>query len=235
MDPDEIRVTFLAQSVEFATAYAAVGRYDDYVAKADAALAGLTPTQDNLEVRFYGLLIFMTASQVAADFERAERHQAIADHAEDASKAAQLHAFAVTYEIQLARARNDPARVAEKLQQALLLLEELENNGSSGTDLPGYRHELAHHLTQAGQRDLALRLLDANLSTGGHFGNGYAWLMHAAAVWQVTRDRPRALGLLRDARAHDGRDLIGEFQALAGFREVKDDPEFLLAISRSAT
>jgi tetratricopeptide (TPR) repeat protein len=236
MDPDEIRVTFLAQSVEFATAYAAVGRYDDYVAKADAALAGLTPTQDNLEVRFYGLLIFMTASQVAADFERAERHlqamQAIADHAEDASKAAQLHAFAVTYEIQLARARNDPARVAEKLQQALLLLEELEKNGSS--DLPGYRHELAHHLTQVGRHDLALPLLDANLS-GGHLGNGYAWLMHAAAVWQVTRDRPRALGLLRDARAHDDRDLIGEFQALAGFREVKDDPEFLLAISRSAT
>ena len=54
MGPDEIRVTFLAQSVEFATAYAAVGRYADYVAKADAALAGLTPTQDNLEVRFYG-------------------------------------------------------------------------------------------------------------------------------------------------------------------------------------
>ena len=42
MGPDEIRVTFLAQSVEFATTYAAVGRYADYVAKADAALAGLS-------------------------------------------------------------------------------------------------------------------------------------------------------------------------------------------------
>jgi hypothetical protein len=191
-----------------------------------------------LEVRFYGLLIFMTASQVAGDFERAERHllamYAIADQAVDASKAAQLHAFAVTYEIQLARGRNDPARVAETLQQALLLLDELERNGSSGTDLREYRHDLAHHLTQVGQHDLALPLLDANLSTGGHVGNGYAWLMHAAAVWQVTRDRPRALGLLRDARAHDGRDLVGEFQALAGFRDVKDDPEFLRAISRSA-
>jgi hypothetical protein len=78
MGPDEIRVTFLAQSVEFATAYAAVGRYDDVVAKADAALAGLTPTQDNLEVRFYGLLTFMTASQVAGDFERAERQHDLA-------------------------------------------------------------------------------------------------------------------------------------------------------------
>jgi hypothetical protein len=115
-----------------------------------------------------------------------------------------------------------------------LLLQELAKNGSSGTDLHGYRHHLAHHLTQVGQHDLALPLLDANLSTGGHSGNGYAWLMHAAAVWQVTRDRPRALGLLRDARARDGRDLAGDFQALAAFRDVKDDPEFLQAISRSA-
>jgi len=238
MGPDEIRVTFLAQSVEFATAYAAVGRYADYVAKADAALAGLTPTQANLEVRFYGLLIFMTACQVAGDFERAERHllamDAIAGQAENASKAAQLHAFVVTYEVQLARARNDPVRVAGKLQQALLRLEELEKNGSPGTDLRWYRHELAHHLTQVGHYDLALPLLDANLSTGGHSGNGYAWMMHAAAVWEVTRDRSRALGLLRDARAHDGRDLVGEFQRFAAFRDVKDDPEFLQAIARSA-
>ena len=98
--PDELRVDFLGQSVQFATAYAAIGRYDDFVAKADAALAGLTSTNDNLEVRFYGLLIFMTASQLAGDFERAERRigemHAIADQAENASKAALLHAQAVT-------------------------------------------------------------------------------------------------------------------------------------------
>jgi hypothetical protein len=49
--------------------------------------------QDNLEVRFYGLLIFMTASQVAGDFERGERNllamHVIADQAEIASKAAE--------------------------------------------------------------------------------------------------------------------------------------------------
>ena len=57
--------------------------------------------------------------------------------------------------------------------------------------MAGYRHTPAHHLTQVGQHDLALPLLAANLSIGGHSGNGYVWLMHAAAVWQVTRDRPR--------------------------------------------
>jgi hypothetical protein len=238
LGPDELRVDFLGQSVQFATAYAAIGRYDDFVAKADAALAGLTPTNDNLEVRFYGLLIFMTASQLARDFERAERRigemHAIADQAKNASKAAQLHAQAVTYEIQLARARNDTARVAAKLQQALSLLEELERKGSSGSDLSGYRFELAHHLTQSGRHDLALPLLEANRAAGdgGHGDHGYPWLMHAAAVWKVTSDRPRTLALLREARDHDPRDLTNEFRTSA-FEDVQDDPEFLQAISRS--
>jgi hypothetical protein len=48
MGPDEIRVDFLGRSVQFATAYAAIGRYEDFVAKADAALAALAPTATNL-------------------------------------------------------------------------------------------------------------------------------------------------------------------------------------------
>src|SRR5947207_3218786 len=90
------------------------------MAKADAALAALTPTATNLKLRFFGFLVFMTASQLAGYFERAELRilamHAIADQAQDPAKGAGLHALAVTYEIQLARARNDMARVAEKLQ-----------------------------------------------------------------------------------------------------------------------
>ena len=66
-----------------------------------------------------------------------------------------------------------------------------------------------------------------------HGDHGYAWLMHAAAVWQVSRDRPRTLALLREARDHDPRDLTNEFRTPA-FQDVQDDPEFLQAISRSS-
>ena len=66
-------------------------------------------------------------------------------------------------------------------------------NGSSEIDLRGFRFELAHHLIGTGRHDVALPLLDANLATGAHFNHGYGWLMYAAAVWRVTRDRPRAL------------------------------------------
>ena len=73
LGPDEIRLMFLGQSVEFATAYGATGRYSDFVAKADAALTGLKPTEDNLELRFYTVRIFLDASQVAGDFVRADQ------------------------------------------------------------------------------------------------------------------------------------------------------------------
>src|SRR5262245_24205236 len=238
MGPDEIRVEFLSQSVEFATSYGAVGRYDEYVSKFDAALARLSPTKDNAELRFYSVRIYAVAAQIAGDFARAERivraMHAIADEAQDTAKVAELHATALMAEVQLARAQNDNARRAETLQRGVSLLEELEKEGSSGSDwVRGYRHELAHHLIPAGRHDVALPLLDAILATGDHFGGGYGWLMHAAAVWQVSRDRPRTLGLLRDARDHDGRDLVGEFRGIAGFGGVRDDPEFLEAISRS--
>jgi len=238
LGPDEIRLEFLSQSVQFATAYGAVGRYADYVAKFDDALARLTPTNQNVELRVDAVGISLDASHIAGDFERAERclslMHAIADEEPDADSAAQLHGRILTWEIELARARNDAARITAKLQEALSLLERLEKKGSSARALGVFRHNLAHHLNRSGRHDLALPVLDAKLEAGGgsHGDHGYAWLMHAAAVWKVTRDRPRTLALLRGARDHDPRDLTNEFRTSA-FEDVQDDPEFLRAISRS--
>ena len=237
MGADEIRVHFLGQSVEFATAYAAIERYADYVAKAAEALARLTPIPENLEGRFYSVRIYMNAAEVAGDFDRAERYllamHAIAAEATDPELAANLHATTLMSEIQVAQGRSDESRHAEKMREAFALLEEADRTGPSNW-LRGYRHELAHHLTRSGRYDLALPMLDAILATGDHFGGGYGWLMHAAAVWRVTRDRPRALALLRQARDHDGRDLVDEFRS-SSFEDVHDDPEFLEAISRKPT
>jgi hypothetical protein len=237
LGPDEIRLEFLSQSVEFATAYGVVGRYADYVAKFDDALARLTPTNENVELRVCAVGISLDASHIAGDFERAERcvplMHAIADEEPDADSAARLHGRMLTWEIELARARNDEARITAKCQEALSLLDRLERKGSSARALGGFRHNLAYHLNQSGRYDLALPVLDAKLAAAGgtHGDHGYAWLMHAAAVWKVTRDRPRTLALLREARDHDPRDLMNEFRTSA-FSDVQDDPEFLQAISR---
>ena len=236
--PDEIRLEFLGQSVQFATAYGAVGRYADYVAKFDDALARLTPTNENVELRVYAVGISLDASHIAGDVDRAERclllMHSIADEEPDPDNAAQLHGRILTWEIELARARNDEARITARLQEALSLLGRLERDGPSAPGLGGFRHNLAHHLNQSGRYDLALPVLDAKLAAGNgsHGDHGYAWLMHAAAVWKVTRDRPRTLALLREARDHDPRDLTNEFRTSA-FEDVQDDPEFLHAISRS--
>jgi tetratricopeptide (TPR) repeat protein len=237
MGPDEIRLEFLSQSVQFATAYGAVGRYADYVAKFDDALAQLTPTNENVELRVSAVGISLDASHIAGDFERAERclsiMHAIASEDRDAVRAALLRGRILTWEIQLARARNDAARITAKLEEGLSLLDELEKKVPSERALSGYRHNLAHHLTQSGRHDLALPLLDANLAAGdgSHGDHGYTWVMHAASVWRVTRDRSRTLALLREARDRDPRDLTNEFR-IGAFDDVQDDPEFLQAISR---
>jgi hypothetical protein len=239
MGPDEIRLAFLTQSVQFATAYGAVGRYADYVAKFEDALGRLTPANENVELRVCAVGLSLDASLVAGDFERAERcpplMHAIADGERNPDSAARLHGLILTWEIQLARARNDAARILAKCQEALSLLDRLEKQGSSARALAGFRHNLAHHLTQSGRYDLALPVLDAKLAAGGgsHGDHGYAWLMHAAAVWTVTRDRPRTLALLREARDHDPRDLTNDFRTSA-FEDVQDEPEFLQAISPSS-
>src|SRR5499427_6540265 len=188
--------------------------------------------------RVCALGISLDAAHIAGDFERAERclpmMHAIASEDRDADRSARLHGLILTWEIQLARARNDAARINAKLQEGLSLLEELEKTTSSPRALLGYRHNLAHHLTQSGRHDLALPVLDANLAAGGgsHGDHGYTWMMHAASVWKVTRDRSRTLALLREARDRDPRDLTNEFR-IAAFDDVQDDPEFLQAISRA--
>ena len=237
MGPDEIRLRFLSQSVQFATSFDRAGRYTEYVSTFDGALARVTPTGDNVEFRVNSLGISLTASHIAGDFERAERcltlMRAIADEERDADSAARLRGRILTFEIQLAHASNDAARITAKLDEALSLLEELEKKASSGRALSGYRHNLAHHLTQSGRHDLALPVLDANLAAGGgsHGDHGYTWIMHAASVWKVTRDRSRTLALLREARDRDPRDQADDFR-IGAFDDVQDDPEFLQAISR---
>ena len=237
MGPDEIRLHFLSQSVQFATSFGAAGRYAEYVSTFDDALARVTPTNDNVDFRVSAVGLSLDASHIAGDFERAERclllMHAIASEDRDADRAARLRGRILAWEIQLARARNDAARITAKLEEGLSLLEELEKKASSGRALSGYRHNLAHHLTQSGRHDLALPVLDANLAAcgGSHGDHGYTWMMHAASVWKVTRDRPRTLALLREARDRDPRDLTNEFR-IAAFDDVQDDPEFLQAISR---
>jgi tetratricopeptide (TPR) repeat protein len=237
MGPDEIRLHFLSQSVQFATSFGAAGRYAEYVSRFDEALARVTPTDDNIDFRVSAVGISLDASHIAGDFERSERcltvMNAIASEDRDADRAARLRGRILTWEIQLARARNDAARINAKLEEGVSLLAELEKKTSSERALSSYRHNLAHHLTQSGRHDLALPVLDANLAAGGgsHGDHGYTWMMHAASVWRVTRDRSRTLALLREARDRDPRDLTNEFR-IGAFDDVQDDPEFLQAISR---
>jgi len=58
--------------------------------------------------------------------------------------------------------------------------------------------------------------------------------MHAATLWQMTQDRERTLILLREARAHDDRDMTPLFAERPEFAGVRDDPKFRQAIGRKS-
>ena len=93
-------------------------------------MARLTPANENVELRVCAVGISLDAAHIAGDFERAERclplMHAIADEEPDADSAARLRGLILTWEIQLARARNDVARITAKCQEALSLLDRLE-------------------------------------------------------------------------------------------------------------
>ena len=86
-------------------------------------LSRVTPTKDNLELRVYAVGISLDGSHIAGDFDRAERclllMHSIADEEADTQKAAPLRERILTWEIELARARNDEARITAKLDEAL--------------------------------------------------------------------------------------------------------------------
>src|SRR5262249_32938481 len=132
----------------------------------------------------------------------------------------------------LAHLSQDGAAFTKAAAQMKALLEVAEQKGAGRARwVRKARHELAHQLARAGRHEEALPLLEANAATGGHFG-GWGWLNHAAALWWLTHERERTLLLLREARAHDDRDLVPLFLERPEFAGVHDDTEFMEAVCR---
>lgn len=232
----EVRLLFLSLSVEFCTAYFGVWRNNDYLAKVDAALSEFPVTPKNRDQRFYVLRTATTACEAAADWDGAARYvqqmHALAAEAESETLHAELEAKALGHDIGLARRRKDEAAFTARVVEMTALLDATERReGSRVGWVCDERHDLACQLVWDKRHPLALPLWEANAANGGKV-NGWGWLMHAGTLWQVTHDRERTLALLREARAHDDRDMAPEFSNLPEFADVRGDAEFLQAIGR---
>ena len=232
----EVRLLFLAQSGEFSTSYLGVWRSNDYLAKVDAVLSEIPVTSQNRGRRFFALRMATNACESATDWGNARHYirqmYVLAAQAEDETLAAELQAKALGHDIGLAHRTGDEAAFASHVAEMTALLNAAEQKGW-GRDgwVRGERHDLACQLALGGRHDLALPLWEANAASGGQIG-GWGWLMYAATLWQLTQDRAKTLDLLREARAHDDRDLVHLFLARPEFVGVRDDEEFRQAISR---
>ena len=231
----EVRLLFLAQSGEFSTSYLGVWRNNDYLEKVDAVLSEIPVTPGNRRQRFFALRMATNACESATDWGNARHYirqmYVLAAQAEDETLAAEIQAKALGHDIGLAhRTRDEAAFAARAAEKTALLTAEQEEPDPTGW-VRGERHDLACQLALGGRHDLALPLWEANAACGGQIG-GWGWLMYAATLWQLTQDRAKTLGLLREARTHDDRDMTSLFTERPEFAGVRDDEEFRQAISR---
>jgi len=235
-DGAEVRLLFLSQSGEFATSYLGVWRNDDYLAKVDAALSEIPITSQNRRPRFFVLRMASNACESAGDLDYAQQYiqqmHALAAGAENETLKADLQVKAVGHEIDLARRRKDEATFDARVEEAIALLKAAEQKETNPAGwIRSEHHNLACQLVNGNRYELALLLWESMAQTGGQIG-GWGWLMYAATLWKVTKDRERTLALLREARAHDDRDMAPLFNDRPEFAGVRDDPEFRQAIGR---
>jgi RNA polymerase sigma-70 factor (ECF subfamily) len=233
---DEVRLLFLAQSGEFSTSYLGVWRNNDYLAKVDAVLAEIPITPGNRWRRFFVLRMASNACESAGDLDRAHHYiqqmHVLAAEAENETLKADLQVKAVGHEIIHARCQKDEAVFITHVEEMTALLNAAEQKELDHVGwIRSERHNLACELVNGYQYELALPLWESVAQTGRQIG-GWGWLMYAATVWQLTRDRPRTLALLREARADDDRDMVPLFAERPEFASVRDDPEFREAIGR---
>lgn len=231
---DDVRLLFLGQSGEFTKSYIGVWRNSDYLRKVDAALSEIPPTLLNRPARFYVLRMACSACEYTEDFDHAQRYvqqmHILAAEAENETLKADLQAKALGHEVGLARRKQDEAAGEAAVAELMALLNAAENGDADRAGwVRGERHNFACELVRYHRYDLALPLWKANAASGGQVG-GWGWLMYAATLWQVTRHREQTLALLREAYAHDDRDMTALFTERAEFVDVWEDPDFLQAV-----
>ena len=232
----EVRLLFLSQSAEFSTSYLGVWRNNDYLAKVEAVLSEIPVTPQNRGRRFFVLRMASNACEAAKDWDGARRYiqqmHTLAVGAEGEGMKAELQAKAIGHDIGLAHRMKDGTAFAAHVAEMTALLNRAEQKGW-GRDgwVRGERHDFACLLVHGDHHGQALPLWEANAETGGQVG-GWGWLMYAATLWHLTQDRPRTLALLREACAHDDRDMVSLFAERPEFAGVRDDAEFREAIGR---
>lgn len=233
---DLVRLLFLSQSAEFATSYHGVWRGRDYLAKVDAALLKAPATQTNRMQTFYVLRMASAACEAAQDWTGSRRYiqhmHTLAAETEEETLKAELQSKAIGHEMHLARETQDTAAFEARVAEMIALLADAEQKGPARKKwVRSERHNLACQLVESRHYESALSMWEANAATGGQIG-GWGWLLYAATLWQMTRNREQTLALLREARVNDDRDMLPLFVERPEFKSVQSNSEFQHAISR---
>nr|CAA9296166.1 hypothetical protein AVDCRST_MAG63-4815 [uncultured Armatimonadetes bacterium] len=131
--------------------------------------------------------------------------------------------------------KKDLPKMRTLLEQALARLDEWApgvrpDDEGRQRDLASLRNECARLLLQVGDHQRAAALFRQVIASGYAFAGAYFY--GAAALWAATGDRTAVLPLLREsARQVGGEGLGRELARCPEFATVRDDPEFLAALT----
>lgn len=233
---DDCRLLFLAQSAEFASAYLAAGRLPEYLRKMDTLLALPRASPQSVDHRFYGSRMAAHVCINNRDFSRAneyiDRMYSQGGAVSDPEERTQWRARTLGDHINLLRTVGDTVEYSRRVSEMRdLLADQTQRGKGDAIWVRSERHNLAHQLSLNGQYADALPLWEENERHGGQL-NGWAYLLHAGTVWHEIGDRDRTLSLLRDAAAHDDRDMTTLFQDRPEFHAVREDAAFLDAVKK---
>jgi RNA polymerase sigma factor (sigma-70 family) len=230
---DEIPYWVWCKSGEFARAYQALGRTEEFLRRVNDVFDAVPPSPANRQERFYCLRMAYLLLEKEGDEARAEeciaQMRALSEEETDPAAAEYWQVMALGHQIDLHRRFG---RKAEADAVAADIARRLDGPWESEPEwVRGERHDLAHRLTFGGNYPLALRLFERIEASGGQV-NPWGYLMYAAAVWGATGDRPRALALIREAACREEREVIALLRQTPNLGPLADDPEFAAAAKK---
>ena len=244
LDRDALRIMCLGSQVQHASCLPNVWRNHKALDDLGRGLDEIPVSTNNLQVRLWEIQVAVQACiyrrAADRDFDRAHAYVRamfhLAESCQDPLLRPEFRSMALVGAVTLASKEDDEDAFISSADELAVLLD-----ASEATEAPSQawvrreRYSLAWRLMDRSQFARALPLwkcVVAQPAPGEKDFGGWDWMGYAGATWKTTGDRAVAINLLKEASARSDAGLAEPFKARPEFADVKDDPDFLAALSR---
>lgn len=241
--PADALLPWVVNVSEVSRCFKEMGLQDEWAQSARSLVGAAPQTRASRLCRFWALrcvvMMYYGKDTLAEALRATQDIAALGD--EEADWEAPRWAIEAAYMQMVAYSEaGDSAAARARAEEATRLLEEYGARiGDTAGDARGafllLCDNVGSSLADRGHCDLALRLFAPLLAAGGR-ATGWAHVRYAACLWATTQDkagdRERTLEMLRRGAPRElSGGLLNFFRSRPAFADVKDDPEFIAAMT----